>query len=181
MRRVCATLLLLVLTTPGALGQKIKSDYDPEFDFEPLRTYAWHPDLAQPRSFPIIDSATLDRLIRDNVEQQLAARGLSKAEKAPDLLVSYEVTGRLTTDLQHADSGPGIPGWPEGRWRPFFDGTVDVQPRREGALTLSVYDAKENRIIWQARGSDVVKNPRDIEKKINRGVKKMLRSFPPKR
>ncbi len=172
--------VLLFLATVGLRGAEDKYDYDHSVDFTPYRTYAWHPETVAPDNYPLIDSAKLDGVIRSAVEKQLGSRGFSKTKDQPDLLVSYTVAGQLKTDLRQVDSGSGIPGLPEGHWRPFFEGNVDAQPRREGTLTINIFDAKENRIIWQSVGTDVVKDAKDIEKKINRGVKKSLQHFPPK-
>ena len=48
----------------------------------------------------------------------------------------------------------------------------------DGTLILDVVDAKTGDIIWQKAISGDVTNPNHLEKRINKGVKKLMKDFP---
>jgi hypothetical protein len=66
---------------------------------------------------------------------------------------------------------PFYGGWGYGGYPYSSTGT-------DGTLILDVVDTKTGDVIWQKAISGDVSNPNRLEKQINKGVKKLMKSFP---
>ena len=180
--------LVCLVLFPGSLAaQKIKLDYDRSTDFSKYKTFAWIPEDSLPilRAGPQMDGPgdqEIDEMIRAAVEKRLGDKKLQKQDKeSADLLLTYVAVGRLK--LESAEVNPGAGAWPGanyGHWRPFAEGVADSYMTREGTLTLDLVDAKTNQLVWRGSSSDTVKKGKEIKKKIDKSVKKLLKKFPPR-
>src|SRR5215470_15268121 len=89
----CAVLVAGV----SAAKAKIEINYDKEFDFKPMRSFAWHPQGAG--DVKVLEAnetnsaadlkARLEPMVTRAVEQTFASRGITKATASPDLYVTY--------------------------------------------------------------------------------------------
>ena len=72
----------------------------------------------------------------------------------------------------------GLGGW---RWGGFGETTTTVDSYKIGTLVLDMYDSRNKQLIWRGTASDTLSNkPDKDEKKLDKTVEKMLKSFPPK-
>jgi len=123
----------------------------------------------------------LDKQIREGIDKELVKRGFQKTTSGePDFLVSYLAVGELDLDVQEYDSGTAPPDVPYGHWRPFYQTGNDVTLIRKGTLSIDVIDPEPNRLIWRGKATETFDKPKDLEKKLNKIVKKILKKFPPK-
>jgi hypothetical protein len=101
--------------TGSAYAQKVNTDWNHETNFSNYKTYAW---LESKHPAP---SSLTNRRIIENIEKQLAAKGLRKATNNPDLFVAYNAgvkkqeggkstTGRGGDDVQLGCRTPGHSG-----------------------------------------------------------------------
>ncbi len=56
----------------------------------------------------------------------------------------------------------------------------DINSYRQGTLVISVLDAESGNRVWHAWTTRKVKNPKQPGKQVDKVVKKLLSSFPPK-
>jgi Domain of unknown function (DUF4136) len=189
----CASTLLLCAALAAAVSAakiKIKAEYDKQFDFKGVRTYAWHPSGAgKLKLLQATDDnaealhATLDPIIVGAVEQGLAGRGLMKASGAPpDLNVSYYVLVGPNINAQTVGQFVGsLPVW---GLPPFAPSTQSLEIYEQGTLILDIASAKADSVIWRGsanaeidrQNSDEVRNGR-----IRDAVQDMLKKLPTKR
>jgi len=62
--------------------------------------------------------------------------------------------------------------------------TVDIYEYEEGTLVLDFVEARSNEMIWRGTASDQVEyyrhaNPDKRDQRINKGVREILKNFPP--
>lgn len=155
-------------------GQKVEVDYDPSFDFSRLRTFAWDPAIPAPPTFSHVDANQVDSQVRQAVEKRLRERGFHQVVTKPNFLVSYQVFGKRAEEGSPAVKPPPS----EQSWQPSFQDLKGADGRGEGVLILSALDPETRRIVWQARGADVIQGPKKLAKQIDSGVQKMISKFP---
>jgi hypothetical protein len=89
-----------------------------------------------------VATPTLVRQVREETEAALTAKGLSKSDTYPDLLVL--IHGGVAEKLEVQDWGLSY-----GRFGRGF--RQEVSQHKEGSLFIDVFDAKTRELIW--RGS----------------------------
>jgi hypothetical protein len=110
---------LFMVVCVCAYGQDVHYNYDRAANFSGYKTYQWV-DIPGAVHDPLID-----RDIKRAVDEQLAQKGLTKAEKDADLYVGYQAVVNLEKRVNLWDAGAGLGGW--GGWgnrtahRPDFD------------------------------------------------------------
>jgi hypothetical protein len=170
--------LLFALIFAGTVqAQKVNTDYDKAANFSSYHTYAWTKGTPAPN--PLMDERVIN-----NIDQQLAAKGLSKAtdpEKA-DMLVSYHAAVGHRTQLDTTNMG-GWGGWGGYRGYGGMGGmsTTTVNNIPVGELIVLLGDAKTHKVIWRGTASDTLSDkPEKNAKKIEKATSKMFSRYPPK-
>jgi hypothetical protein len=156
----------------SALAQHIQTDFDHQANFSQYKTYSWQEIKA---------SNTLwDARIKDAVNAQLAAKGWTQVDSGGDVAIVAIKTTQTQRTLQTFYDGMGG-GW---RWRGFGgfgESTTTEQDYKEGTLVLDMYDTKTKQLIWRGSAEDTLSDKADKnEKKLEKGVAKMFKSFPPR-
>lgn len=171
--------LLLVLSFTLACDLKTTVDYDRSVDFSSVKTYAW----AEQKQTEINDLN--QKRIVSAVESQLALKGLKPVDSNPDVYVAYftDDDEQVEVDTTHMgyDYGPGM------YWDPYWGGgmgmstsTSRVRKYTMGTLVVDLYDADEKQLVWRgAVTATVDEDPRKLEKKINKGIAKLFKKYPP--
>ncbi|MHB8483116.1 MAG: DUF4136 domain-containing protein [Nitrospiria bacterium] len=177
--------MLLIAALFGCATISVQSDFDPSADFSSLHTYTWLPDHTGKIEFPRPDDPLLDHQIRNDVENQMSARGFQKGlpEKV-DFYIVYHVSmdkmshPDLNSFLDYAGTGPdGSPSSPSMGQESF------VNQYTEGSLIIDIIDRKTLRLLWRGSSqTELSRRPTGIEKekKIDKAVEKILDRFPPR-
>lgn len=155
-----------------ACAPNVAVDYDKSADFSRYRTYGWGKGM--PAKNP-----TTDQEIVKVIDEQLARKGLTKAQSDPDLVVAYHAATHEEVDYNEASftSGSG-PAYGSLQTPSSSDAPMRV---KVGTVIVDLYDSKEKRRVWHGVASDIVpdsqgKMAADIEK----GAAKMFENFPPR-
>ena len=167
-------LITLLLLSTSVFAQKVKVQADKGYDYNKLKTYSWSQGTGARN--PLVD-----RTIRDAIEQELAAKGLTKVESGGDVRVSY---------LAAVEFGVSIPqgSWGNTATSPIQSG-IPVGPAAEyseGTLAVDVIESASNNFIWRAFASKALDRPtmnmekdaKRVEKPIRNAVSKMFKQFP---
>jgi len=165
----------IMFAAVGALGitalfaASIKTDYDHAADFSRFHTYSWIKSDAG-------NSLWADRITRD-VDEQLAAKGLTKVASGGDLGVSAFGATQNQQSIETFYNGFG--GW---RWRGFGDATSEVINTPVGTLVVDLFDGQSKHLVWRANSSETLSgSPDKNEKKLQHDVEDMFKHFPPER
>ena len=89
------TLLVFIggLLSAACHSISLRSDYDPEADFQSLRSFAWQPPPKALHPHPFVDNSLLRKQVRSAVRAELRARGYREvAAEEADFLVTFHVT-----------------------------------------------------------------------------------------
>lgn len=158
--RLAAPLLLLLLAAPGCSSLSVSADWDREFPFSSLRTYAWATSKESDS-----DMVFLDRRIKRAVNEEMAAKGYQRRDAGGDFLVLYTVKVRDRIDVYR------------DRYR--WGGYTSTDRYKEGTLMLGVVDRGTDEIVWTGWAEGIVSRSGQSEEKIRDAVARILEKFPP--
>ncbi len=158
--------LILLLTAANAFGQKVTTDSAPNVDWSKFHTYAWG------EGTPAQDPLTAQRIVA-GIDSQLSAKGWTKVQTDPDVIVIYHAT----TDQQKSLNWSGMGGF--GRFGGM--GSAQVDTVINGQLKVDMADARAKQFVWRGAATDTVNsNPQKMAKTIEKALTKMFQKFPPK-
>ncbi len=171
---------LLVLSVFGLLlfsgcDFSTSVDYDQNADFSSFKTYAWAGEKN-----PEVSDLVHNRILQA-VGEQLQAKGLSSVKSDPDVYVTYHGDDNEVTviDTTHYGYGYG-PGWYWGGGMGMTGSSSQVRTYKEGTLVIDIYQASKKELVWRGTVTGTISdNPKDNTKKINKGVEKIFKKFPP--
>jgi hypothetical protein len=169
--RIGTLVATAVLSLTGALAaQDVTYDFDKSADFSALHSYVWVQGTS------VADELNHKRIVAA-IDQQLAAKGLGKADgKAnADAYVAYHAA--FSRDLEINASG-----WGGYRFGPARSGSARVEQVVVGTLVVDIIDAKTGSILWRGIASkelDPQASPEKRDKNINKAAEKLFKKYPP--
>jgi len=161
-----------------AAAQDIRYNFARGTDFSKYKTYKWVrvPNAQYPNQI-------LDSQITAAIDSQLAAKGLTKTEGDSDLFVAYQVAVNQEKEWNSFSTGDGMWGWGGwGGWGGMQSTTTTSKTINIGTLNLDMYDAAKKQQVWRGAASKTLgsgKDPRKVEKNINKAMAKLLKKYPP--
>ena len=168
---VCTAFFLVMVG--AAFAQQVKTDFDHQANFSQYKTYSWQ---------EIKPSNSLwDSRIKNAVDAQLAAKGWTQVDTGGDVAVVAVKTTQTQRTLQtFYDGFGGGWGWRRFGGGGFGDSTTTEQDYKVGTLVVDLYDAKTKQLIWRGSAQDTLSDKAaNNEKKLDKGVAKMFKKFPP--
>ena len=170
----------LLLVPALAVAQKTSYDYSKTANFAAFKTYA-HKDGTK------VGQQLIDERIVGAIDAAMAAKGFTKADASPDVVVVYHVAFDKEKDISTYSSGYGGGygaygyGWGGG----WGGGTTTTQVRDIliGTLVIDLADAKANQLAWRGMGVkevDTQAKPDKRDKSITNAVNKIFKNYPPK-
>ena len=163
---VAAMVAALLLPMMAAQAAKVSVEFDESVNFKSYLTYA----LRQGTFARRID---VQGRIESFVKRELNQRGLAQVEveDSPDLIVrTYALVDELTLE-QLAN---------ETTWQ-FYTGLTDMDAYsvKGGTLVVDVSEAGGEKVLWRGLISAPVSgNIESVERKLDKAVAKLFRSFP---
>jgi len=166
MKPVRTVLVLMALFVAGSLlAREVAVDYDATVDFSKYKTFAWKVAAQAP------NPSTHQRIV-GAVEKELAAKGLKKVEKDPDLWVSYSVV--VKKEATSTD-------WDYGKFK-FSGRDVTYEKLARGTLVVDLIDGKGANLLWRGEATENIQpDAPPGEGVIEKGVALMFKDFPPKK
>jgi len=179
--RVLAGVAALLLVPALAMAQKVTYDFNKTANFSSYKTYT-HKDGTK------VGQQLIDDRIDAAIDAAMAAKGFTKVDANPDLVVIYHVAFDKEKDISTFSSGYAGGyggygyGWGGGGWG---GGTTSTQVRDilVGTLVIDLADAKKNEIAWRGMGVkevDTTAKPDKRDKSITNAVNKIFKNYPPK-
>jgi len=173
---------LIVLVAASARAQDVRYNYDKAADFTKLKTYCWVILKGDPPPSDLVD-----KQIKAAIDDELAKKGLSKAEcTSAALYVGYQAGMSKEKELTSYSSGWGYgPGWYGGGWYGGGSGFTSTQTNTilVGQLAIDMYATQPHNLVWRSMASKTLDNeakPEKQDKNLRKAVAKMLKDFPPK-
>jgi hypothetical protein len=133
-------------------------------DLTSYKTFDW---ISRPHAILIAKEGRgqTEKLLKESVNKQLTARGLSQKADSPDLLISYLVGAELTNTDDFSDKV----------------GERTAQQYSEGAILLDFLDGKTRELLWRVAAFGIEdRNPTPERNKeiIEKTVERMFKNFP---
>ncbi len=179
-----AMIALTLLALPVAAAQDVHYNFDKNTDFSKFKTYKWV-DIKDASKF----NSLVDKEIKQSVDAQLAAKGLTKVEDNPDLLIGYQ--GAIGTEKQftsyNSSWGYGS-GWGRGGWYGYGGGpssgftTGQTSTIYVGQVAVDMYDSANKDLVWRgivSKTLDTTAKPEKQQKNLNKAMAKLFKKYPP--
>lgn len=168
--RIALLTAFLIVLSNGLSAQQVTYNYMPGTDFSKYHTYKWVdiPSNIHPNQI-------VDQEIRQAVNNALASKGftLATGDKA-DIYVGYQCSVDREREWNAWGMGGGL------RWGGM--GTATSSTITNGMLGVDFYDPTSKELIWRGAAAETL-NPSGNEQKnmekLNKGVAKLLKHFPP--
>jgi hypothetical protein len=166
-RRVALWAGLLLMASPLLAGD-IHVDFDKDFDFSSIHSYAWQDD---PKTSLSENNPPLHARIVEVVGARFYRAGIQKNESTPDIYVGYRVSTSTDLSLDSGYYGYGYPlGW---YWDPYWN-NVWATPNMpsggrtytKGTLLIEAWTAGTKKLIW--RGSATAAVTENYDKMYNK-------------
>ena len=158
---------------------------DETVNFSNYKTYAWSKD-AEGTGKKAMELT--ERKMQAAVNAELAKEGWREVKANPDVLVSYDVL------VERNERQNNNPVYSRPYARPFYNpytrrwGTIyypsqflgydnGSHPVQEGTLTITMTDAKTDKMVWQGWTTDEVNSKNLTSKEIQSSVKSIFRKF----
>ena len=163
---------LLLVTARTLAAQDVRYNFMPGADFSKYHTYKWvnirgdHPDQI------------MDAEIKQAVDSQLAAKGMSKSDSdKADLYIGYRAAINLekSVNLRSTGMDPGGLGWGDRS----VQGQTSTVP--VGLLFVDMYDRATKQLVWRgdvSKSLDLNKNPEKNYKNLQKAMAKLLKNYP---
>jgi len=161
---------------------------DDTVDFTKYKTFSWVDKGADAKKDRDKSNDLMERKFKDAVTQALQKQGWRMDNKRPDVLVNYDVLVERTTRRENDPvySQPFTSTFYNPYARRFYNiyypsqfmGYNDyTRPVREGTVTISVTDARTDKVVWQGWTTDELNSRNLTSKEINNAVKSIFRKF----
>jgi Domain of unknown function (DUF4136) len=184
MKKIILLPLMLFLLGISRIGaQDIRYNFDKDADFSKYKSYKW----VELKDASKMDDLT-DKAIRESVDAQLAAKGLSKTEgDNADLYIGYQAAVGQEKQFTSYNTGWGYgPGWYGGGWYGggMAGGTTTGQTSTiyTGQLAVDMYDSAKHDLVWRGVASktiDTKAKPEKRQKNLDKAVAKLMKKYPP--
>ena len=163
-------LAVALLTCSATFAQDVKYNFMPGTNFAKYHTYKWVSIEGGAHPNQIVDAQ-----IKQSVDSQLAAKGLTKmdSEKA-DLYVGYQIA----VDREKQWNAYSMGGPRFGGMGSATSSTINV-----GTLVLDMYDPTSKQLIWTGNATktlDPSGNQEKNQKNLDKAMAKLLKNYPPK-
>jgi len=172
----------MLLLLQACSGITVSQDYEKEYNFSGLETFAWKPNDKQ--AYGVQDNDLLDKRIRTTIENTLLAKSYRLVDSyTPDFFISYhyDVAQKIKSSglsggiaFGHSTCGGfGGVGMSTGS---------DVRAYDQGTLLIDVTVPLGDKLIWRGVATQSVSDhtsPDESSENIKETVEKVLRQFPP--
>jgi hypothetical protein len=172
----------VALAVHTALAVDVKVEFDKQFNFKAVRTWAWNPDgpgeVKMARTAdddPEIVRKQAEPVIVSAVAAEMSRRGLKEATDTPDVVVTYYLLLSLGSSAQTVGQflGPYQWGVP-----PYAASTQSLQVMNQGSLVLD-FTSNED-VVWRGVARANVKTDTDMKRRetlLREAVRDLLRRF----
>ncbi len=183
--RVTVAGALVLFAVTATFGMSVKSDYEKNFDFSQLHTFAFKTDRVS--NDPLSTNTLEAGRIQNALTAQLEANGFTQASQNPDFIVAFYSRTKEKTQVQSAGFGPGfgfgrgfgwgygIPG--RGRWRWGYGPDIWTTNYTQGCVMADIIDVRTNDLVWRGKVTDTVSGIGQSEKQANQAAKDLVSKF----
>ena len=180
-RLLCSAFILVFLQ--ACSGITVSQDYEQEYNFAGLKTFAWMPN--KDNSYGVKDNDLLDKRIRNAIDNSLLAKSYRKVDSyTPDFFVSYHYAVAQKIKSSGLSGGIAVGRSSYGGFGGIgMSSGSDVRAYDQGTLLIDVTIPLGDKLIWRGTATQSVSDhssPDESTANINETVEKVLAQFPPR-
>jgi Domain of unknown function (DUF4136) len=160
----CAVAISLLSSL--ALAQQVSVNYDHNANFSQYHTYAWGSNNTNQ-----IKNSILAQVAQQDIEAAMQQKGLQKVQESqnPDIILAASGGEREQTSY-NAWGMRGIGGGMGG---------ISPQENVEATMVVSLYDAKQQSLIWRGIAQNTLNNNGNKNQEmVEKAVQKMFKQWP---
>ncbi len=185
MKTLMMPVTLCLYFLAGCSTLSVQTDYETDYDFKRLKTYAWLEGEEPSKDIRINNSLIINRVV-NAVNSNLQSMGYILVDKdKADFHVTWfggiEDKMRVETiNTYYGDIGYSYHHW---GYRSYWPGsrtyTFEYQ---QGTLIIDIADSRSKQLIWRGTGKEYLEEnetPEEITANINQIVAEILNRFPP--
>ena len=185
-----AGLFILSLVFVTSCGSIATIEKDNSVNLADYSSYAWVEDVKD--TVAIKPTSLQEQNLHTAVSEGLAKAAWKENTSRPDVLIKHDVLVEKTTkerrnpvytrSFSRPYYNPYMRRWSNLYYPSQFMGyDVRQYPSREGTLTLTLIDAKTDKVIWQGWTTKELTANNFTSKELEKGVKNILRKFDAKK
>ena len=163
-------------------GIEVSQDYQKEYNFSGLKTFAWKPN--EDNGYGIEKNDLVDKRIRTAIENTLLTKSYRLIDSYnPDFFISYHVTVEQKITSSGASGGVSVGRSSRGRYGGVGMSTgSQVRAYDQGTLLIDVTIPLGDKLVWRGISTQSLSehsSPEESTVRINETVEKILAQFPP--
>ena len=179
-RILCSAFILVFLQ--GCSGITVSQDYEKEYNFAGLKTFAWKPN--EENAYGVKDNDLVDKRIRTAIENALLTKSYRLIDSStPDFFISYHYNVEQKITSSGMSGGVSIGRSSFGGFGGVGLSTgSDVRAYDQGTLFVDVTIPLGDKLVWRGIATQSVSehsSPEQSTARINETVEKILTQFPP--
>lgn len=164
--KILSCLLVLCSLAIPVFAQQVSVDYNHNQPFSGYHTYAWGGNNTNQ-----IKNSILAQVAQQDINNALSSKGLQMVQESqnPDLIVTASGGEREQTSW----NAWGMRGWGGGM------GGITPQQNVEGTMVISLYDAKQQSLVWRGIAQDTLgNNGNKNQEMVQKAITKMFKQWP---
>jgi hypothetical protein len=181
-------ILALPLLFLGACKSPVYVQKDDSANLNNYHSYMWVDTRANENDNSKRRAAYADISVRNAVNRELNKAGWREVSSDPDVLVSYDVlierSSQQRQDPVYSQPfsrmyfNPYTRRWSTIYYPSQFMGyDTYEEPVREGTITISMLDARTDKLVWQAWTTENMENSRLTTDEISKSVRNIFNKF----
>lgn len=133
----------------GCSGITVSQDYEKEYNFSELKTFAWKSN--EENTYGVKDNDLVDKRIRTAIESTLLAKSYRQLDSStPDFLISYHYNVEQKITSSGVSGGVSIGRSSIGGFGGFGLSTgSDVRAYDQGTLFVDVTTPPDDQLVWR--------------------------------
>ena len=125
------------------------------------------------------DFAERSSILKSAIATEMKNRGYVQVNNNADLLVNIGIVVREQTQTRQTDFRTDAPKYMGQRNYSWKSEELILGYYREGAVSLDVVDAKENKVVWKASIEGIVPNKKaSLQRQADNGMKRLFEKYP---
>lgn len=170
---------IALITITGLSGcASVDTDYDPNYNFSNIKTFALIPSEALTSTDPRVSSTLINSRISDALKKQLEQKGYVYSADNADIKVTYHISISKGFDAETYNVGLGYNSY---RWGVGYNTTTRVHEYDNADFMIDLVKPDNKTLVWRASDSARIfenRTPEKRQKVIEKSIAKMLSAIP---